>query len=190
MLTKVRAWIAVFGDENHSTLKSTMCERHQDAVDDAVRVEDQAPDDGDDHRREQPGQDVEHPEHAPRDRTDAFGVQHQGEGQADDDVEDHAHDREVERVADRLPEHRIGEDLDEIVEPDELRIGLEDGAVQHRVPEHRDHRVEHQEEEQRDRRRDVEVGHELPPMLVHGVAAPRADRRLTAGPSNSPLLTS
>ena len=70
MLTKVSAWSAVLGEENHSTLKSTMCERHQHAVDDAVGIEQQPPDDRDDHRREQPGQDVEHPQDASDQRID------------------------------------------------------------------------------------------------------------------------
>src|SRR5262249_41772058 len=54
-------------------------ERHQDAVDDALRLEEQSPNDGDDHSREEPGQNVENPEDTSDRRIDALAVQHKRE---------------------------------------------------------------------------------------------------------------
>ena len=50
---------------------------------------------------------------------DPLRVEQEREGEADNKMEDHTHDREIERVADRLPEDRIGEDLPEVLQPDE-----------------------------------------------------------------------
>ena len=151
-------------------------ERHQDAVDDALRIEQQPPDDRDDHRREQPRQDVEDAQDAPDRRVDALAVEHQREGQTDQQVEDDAHHGEVEGVAERLPEHRIAEGLLVVVQPDEGGVFLDDRPVQERIAQDRDHRIEHQQGKESRRRGDIGQRHQTHLRLV-GKQTPLADFR-------------
>ena len=88
MFAKVKAWMAVRVDENHSTLKLMIWSAISTLLTTPFGIEQQPPDDGDDHGGEQPGQDEEHPQDAANERIDAVGVQQQRKGQADDEVED------------------------------------------------------------------------------------------------------
>lgn len=105
----------------------------QQVVDDAVRVQHQPPEDGDDRRRKDPRQDVDNPEHGTGKRTYQLGIEQHGEGEAEDQMDDDAHQREVERVAERRLEDAIRQNLDVVRRPHEHRVLVHNDVVHHRV---------------------------------------------------------
>ena len=100
-----------------------------------------------------------------------------GEGEADQQVEDHAHHGEVERLPDRLPEDRIREDRPVVLQSGERRVLLDDRAVHQRIADDHDHRKQHQQAEEQRRRGDVEQRHQPLARLV-GNHAPLANSGL------------
>jgi hypothetical protein len=152
-------------------------ERDQDAIDHPVGIQQQPPDDGDDHSRKEPGQDVERPQDAANEGVDKLAVQHEGEGHADQEVENHAHRREVERLSDRLPENRIVEIRQVVLQSDERGVPFGDRPIHQRISQDGHHGIKHQQKKHKRRWSHIEIGHKLPSCLV-GKQAPFANCRL------------
>ena len=129
-----------------------MLQDPHDIGNDAAGIQEHAPHDCDDGGGEHPWHDVEDPEQAPDERVHHAGVQQQGERQAEKQVEDHAHHREIEDVAQRYPERRVSKDGDVVLKPHEHGVRPHYDAVQKGITDNGDDRDEHEQGKEDERR--------------------------------------
>lgn len=76
-------------------------------------------------------------------------------------MEGHGRNGEDQRVDDRLAEHRIGQELNEVVQADELRVLHHDDVAEHRVDEDHHDRRRHHHRHHQDGRGHVTVGSQV-----------------------------
>ncbi len=130
----------------------------QQVVDNAVGVQQQFPQNGDDRGVEHPRQQIDHAEDSLGRGPQALGVDHQGQRHADDQMKYHVAYHEHRGVLHGFQKDRVGQDLYIVLQPHPLRVRFDKNIIKEGISDHQDDGDEQQRQHQQHHRRQIAVG--------------------------------